>query len=257
MLIAVDVGNTHIVIGAVDGDHILTVARLRTDIHKTEYEYAVLFKQHLDFAGVKYADCTDSIISSVVPPLTHTLAKAIWRLTGGESMIIGSGIKTGLNILIDNPAQLGGDLVTGAVAALELVKPPIIIIDMGTATKLSVVDAKANYIGCSIYPGVNLSLTALSRGTSQLPYISLEAPKSCIGKNSVDSMKSGIVFGSAAMLDGMIDRIEEELGSSASLVATGGIAPSIVPYCRHNILLREDLLLKGLSIIYARNRKKK
>ena len=257
MILAVDVGNTHTVFGGVDGDNVSTIARMRTDALKTEYEYAVLIRQTMDFSGVDPRGFDGVIISSVVPPVTHTLERAIKKVTGLDSLVVGSGIKTGLNILIDNPAQLGGDLVAGAVAALGLEKPPLIIIDMGTATTISVIDKKGNFIGCAIAPGVNLSVSVLASGTSQLPKVSIEAPRHCVGKNTVDSMKSGVVFGAASMLDGMIDRIEQELGYETTVLATGGLAPSIVGYCRRRIRVCDDLLLRGLAMIYEKNHREK
>lgn len=257
MILAVDIGNSHTVIGCLDGMEIKYIARIETNPLKTEYEFAVTLKQLFEFEGIDCKGFEGSIISSVVPPLTETLKSTVKMLTGLTPLVVGSGIKTGLNILIDNPAQLGSDLVVGGVAALASYKPPIIICDMGTATTISVIDENSNYVGGAIAPGMQLSLNALATGTSQLPKVPLEAPKKYIGTNTVDCMKSGSIFGTAAMIDGMIDRIEEELGSKASVLATGGISRVIVPYCRHEIVYDEDLLLRGLAIIYQKNRKPK
>ena len=256
MILALDIGNTHIVLGCIEGRKIINIARMASDTLKTEHEYAVLMKQILELDNIDISTVEGGIISSVVPPLTGTLKKAIQRVTGHKPMVVGAGIKTGLNILIDNPAQLGSDLAVSAVAALNEYKPPIIAVDMGTATTIMVIDKNGSFLGGPIMPGVALSMNALASKTSQLPKVSIEAPKRVIGTNTIDSMKSGAVFGAASMLDGMIDRIEEEIGMSATVVATGGLAGSIVPYCRHEIICDDDLLLKGLAIIYEKNVKR-
>ena len=169
--------------------------------------------------------------------------------------MVGSGLKTGLNILIDNPAQLGSDLVVDAVAAIAAYPKPIMIFDMGTATTLSVIDSKGNYLGGMIIPGISLALEALSSRTSQLPRIRLDTPKKLIGSNTIDCMKSGTIYGNASMLDGIIDRVEKELGESPTVVATGGLSRSIVPYCERKIICDDNLMLKGLFILYQKNQK--
>ena len=257
MILAVDIGNSHTVVGCIQDLDIVYIARIETNPLKTEYEFAATLKQLFDFEKIDYMNFEGAIVSSVVPPLTHTLKTAIKMLTGITPLIVGTGLKTGLNILIDNPAQLGSDLVVGGVAALASYKLPIIIFDLGTATTISVIDEKSNYLGGAIAPGMQLSLSALVSGTSQLPKVSLESPKKCIGTNTIDCMQSGSILGTAAMVDGMIDRIEEELGGKASVVATGGIAKIIIPHCKREIVYDEDLLLRGLAIIYQKNKKNK
>lgn len=256
MILALDVGNTHIVMGCIEDMEISHIMRMETDRNRTEYEYAVTIKQILDFYNIRTDNFEGAIISSVVPPLTATLKRAVQLITGIESIVVGAGLKTGLNILIDNPAQLGSDLVVGGVAALDSYAPPMIILDMGTATTISVIDKKANYIGGAIVPGVGISLDALSSGTSQLPKIPIDAPKKAIATNTIDCMKSGAVFGTAAMVDGMIDRYEKELGYEVNVIATGGLAKTIIPNCSHKIIYDEDLLLRGLAVIYKKNKKK-
>jgi type III pantothenate kinase len=255
MLLAVDIGNTHIVLGCIEGDDILYISRITTDLNRTECEYAVLLRQVLELGGMAGSRIDGAIVSSVVPPLTETLRSAIRLITGQRALVVGTGLKTGLNILIDNPAQLGGDLVVGAVAALAVYKPPILIFDMGTATTISVLDAKGRFLGGAIVPGVGLSLSALVGATSQLPKVPIEAPQKCICSNTIDCMKSGAVFGAAAMVDGMIDRMEAELGEKASLVATGGMAERITPYCSHKLVYDNNLLLRGLAILYRKNKR--
>lgn len=256
MILAVDIGNTNIVLGCFEGKEIVKEARMATDLIKTSDQYCAELKVMLDLLEVDRHAIEGSIISSVVPPVLNSFKTAIIKLTGKAPLVVGPGIKTGLNILLDNPAMAGGDLIVGAVAALAEYKPPLLIVDMGTATTLTALDAKGNFLGGSIFPGVKISAEALSGKTAQLPAISLEAPKKAIGRNTIDSMRSGLMMGTAAMLDGMIQRMEEELGSPATVIATGGIARFVIPMCRREMIYDKDLLLKGLGLLYENNRKK-
>ena len=253
MILTIDMGNTNIVIGAIDDEKTYFVERVTTNHAKTDLEYAVNIKSVLEIHNIPQSEITGGIISSVVPPLNSTLKSAIKKLFGFEPMLVGSGMKTGINILMDNPKTVGADMIVDAVAAIRDYPCPIIVIDMGTATTMSVVDASGNYIGGVILPGLKVSLDSLSGKTAQLPYISLETPGSVIGKNTIDCMRSGIMYGNAAMIDGIIDRMEKELKRPASLVATGGLAKFITPLCRHKISYEDDLLLKGLLILYNKN----
>ncbi|MBQ3880667.1 MAG: type III pantothenate kinase [Oscillospiraceae bacterium] len=254
-ILALDVGNTHIVLGCVRDGEIVSVARMATQAIKTEDEYAIEISAILMLHGIERRGFDGAILSSVVPQVTDVLCAAVERVTGCTPIQVGAGIKTGLNIRIDNPAQLGPDLVVGAVAALEFYKPPMVLIDMGTATTFSAIDANGAFLGGAIAPGVGMSLDALVAHTSLLQKISIEAPKHCIGTNTIDSMKSGVVLGAVAMLDGMIDRMEAEIGGEATVVATGGLSARVIPYCRHKILYDGDLLLKGLWALYKKNHK--
>lgn len=253
MILAVDIGNTNIVIGCIEEEKVFFVERVSTNISKTELEYVVEFKTLLDLYRIKMSEITGCIIASVVPPLNNIVKNALEKLLHISPLLVGPGIKTGLNILMDNPGQVGADLIVNAVAGLKYYGAPNIIIDMGTATTISVVDQKKNYIGGMILPGVKVSLESLVNRTSQLPRISLEAPKKIIGKNTIDCMKSGIIMGQAACMDGMIERIWEELGHQAVVIATGGLAGCIVPYCKKEIVCDNELTLKGLDIIYRKN----
>jgi len=255
MILAVDVGNTHMVLGAMEGEKVLHFFRAATDPRLTSDQLAVTLKMFLDLYGMNPESFEGAILSSVVPGLNKPFCKAIRLIFGCEPLVLGAGVKTGLNIMIDNPAELGADLVAGAVAALHRFQPPIILFDLGTATTISVLDKQGRYLGGSIMMGVMLGLNALSNGTSQLPHIGLSGNGKCIGTNTVDCMRSGSLFGTASMMDGMVERIEAELGSSATVVATGGLASDIVPYCRHKITVDDDLLLVGLSVIFQRNKK--
>lgn len=253
MILALDVGNTNIVMGCIDENKIHFQGRFSTDKQKTELEYAVMFKNILELNGIEREKIDGAVISSVVPPLVNILKRAIMMITESEPLIINDKTIIDMPINMDNRKQLGNDLVVDAVAALSEHEPPIIIFDLGTATTISVIDKDGVYIGGVIIPGIKVSQTALSSGTSQLPYISLDAPEHVIGKNTIDCMKSGAIFATACMMDGMIERIEEELGARATVVATGGLAKTVVPYCRRDIIFDDDLLLKGMWIIYKKN----
>lgn len=255
MLLALDVGNTHIVIGILHENELLHTFRIKTDSDKTEHEYALMMRGIFELQGLALSDFEGAIISSVVPEVAGTLSKAMELLMGVKPLVVGRGVKTGVNILIDDPATAGADLIVAAAGALGRYTPPMILVDLGTASTITVIDEKGNFRGGAIVPGVRLSLDALSAGTAQLPFIRLEAPKKAIGTNTVESMQSGSIFGTAAMIDGMIDRMEKELGMKTTVIATGGLAGSIVPNCTHEITVDDNLLLRGLAIIWAKNRK--
>ncbi len=255
MILAIDIGNSNIVIGGFEGDRILFTERLSTNQQYTALEYIVSVKSIFEINHVEISDIEGSIISSVVPSVTPTIRAALERLTNSRILTIGPGVKTGLKIKLDNPAQLGSDRVADAVAGISYYPTPLIIIDMGTATTVSVIDSEKNYLGGMIIPGLRVSLESLTTRTSQLPKIGLEPPKKLIGANTVDCMKSGIIFYSAAGIDGVADRVEEELGEKCTVVSTGGLANRIVPYCKRKIIVDDDLLLKGLMIIYGKNNK--
>ena len=254
MILAIDIGNSNIVIGGIDSKKTYFVERVNTDHRKTELEYAVSIKDIMELNNLALSSIEGSIVSSVVPPLTEVLLSAVKKLTGNTPMLVGSGMKTGLNIKMDNPKTVGSDLIVDAVAALRDFTPPVIIIDMGTATTMSVIDSAGNFTGGIIFPGLRVSLDSLSSRAAQLPYIGLNTPSHIIGKNTIDSMRNGILYGNAAMIDGVIDRMEEELKTEASLVATGGLASSVISLCRHKIHYDEALLLKGLQILYEKNK---
>ena len=253
MLFAIDIGNTNITLGAYNSGILSFTARLATDPLKTSDHYASEIKNILGLYGLDYNTLEDCIISSVVPAVGKSVSDAVARLCGIVPLMLGPGVKTGLNIKIDNPAQLGADLVAGAVGALEEYTMPCVVIDLGTATTLSVIDRNGAFLGGTIAAGVRLTLKALTENTAQLPSIPIEAPRSVIGANTVDSMQSGLVFGTAAMLDGLLDKIEEELGETPTVVATGGLAAEIIAHCRRNIIYNENLLLDGLRAIYEKN----
>ncbi len=255
MLLAIDIGNTNIVIGCLQDDQIVFKARIATDRIKTSDQYGVEIKNMLEAFDIRISDIEDCIISSVVPPVFNSVRTGVMKVIGKQPMVVGPGLKTGLNIHMDVPSQVGSDRIVIAVAALAEYQAPLILMDMGTATTIEVVEPENLYMGGVIFPGVMVSLDALTSRAAQLPGISLDKPKSVIGKNTVDCMRSGMMYGTAAMIDGLIDRIGEELGHGSTIIATGGLAQFITPLCRHDIILEKELLLKGLNIIYKKNKR--
>lgn len=253
MLLAIDIGNTNITLGGYRDDILAFTARLATDHRMTSDQYAVLIRDILSLYGQDVYEIEDCIISSVVPQVGSAISRAVSQLCEIVPLMIGPGVKTGLNIKIDNPAQLGADLVAGAVGAIAEYTLPCVIIDMGTASTISVIDANGCFLGGVIAAGVRLTLKALCENTAQLPAIDIEAPRSVIGSNTVDSMKSGLVYGTAAMIDGLLDRIEDELGETPTVVATGGLSRDIISCCNRHIIYNENLLLDGLREIYEKN----
>lgn len=253
MLLALDMGNTNITLGVFQGEKLLFVSRMATDQHKMEDEYAVALQRILHLYGVDGASFKGAIISSVVPSLDRVLRHAVARVTGCTPLIVGPGIKTGVDIRIDNPAQLGADLLVGAVAAVSRYGTPCLVWDLGTATKVSVINDKRQFLGCVISPGIGVSMEGLCSSASLLPRIRLEAPPHVVGSNTVDAMQSGIVFGTACMLDGMSERIMEELGSEAAVVITGGLGREVASHCRCRHVYDDNLLLEGLRLLYEKN----
>ena len=254
MILAIDIGNTSIALGGFEGEDLKFVVRLSTDITKTEDEYASKIMNILALHKVNRENVDGAIISSVVPPLNAVMSRAIRLAYDVESLMVCPGIKTGIGILCDSPSSVGADLICSCVAANVLYSSPALIIDIGTATKMIVTNKNGAFIGVSIIPGVMMGLKALSNGTAQLPQVGLEAPATVIGKNTVDCMKSGVIFGHASMMDGMIDRINNEVGEDLPVIVTGGYASVVVPHCNHKMVIDEHLVLKGLNLIYLKNK---
>ena len=254
MILAIDIGNTSIALGGFVADELKFVVRLSTDVTKTEDEYASKILNILSLHGVNRENVEGAIISSVVPPLNTIMRSAIKLAYEVEPLMVCPGIKTGIGILCDSPSSVGADLICSCVAANTFYHSPALIIDIGTATKMIVTNKNGAFIGVSIIPGVMMGLKALANGTAQLPQVGLEAPTTVVGKNTVDCMKSGIIFGHASMMDGMIDRINAEVGENLPVIVTGGYAKVIVPHCNHEMVIDEYLVLKGLNIIYNKNK---
>ncbi|MDD5953335.1 MAG: type III pantothenate kinase [Oscillospiraceae bacterium] len=260
MLLTVDISNTDITLGAFDpngnGFHSRPrfTARIVTDRRRTSDQYACELMQLLALHRTAPEQIHHAMLCSVVPELTGVFQSAVKKLTGVTPLVLGPGVKTGLPIVIDNPAQLGADLVAGAVAARQLYPMPCAIFDLGTATTISVLDGQGKFRGGMICAGIAVTLESLASRTSLLPHVNVECPKTVIGTNTIHSMQSGAVNGTAAMIDGMLDRIAEELGEPVNAVATGGLASIVVPACRRPVTVCEHLMLMGLRMIYEKNR---
>ena len=253
MILSIDIGNSNINIGAYCDGGLLFLTHIVSEAGKTEVEYAVLLHHILHLHRLSEQNLKGAVISSVVPQLSPVLKAAVQLTSPVPVMQIGPGVKTGLNIRIDNPAQLGADFVAAAVGAFEKYPLPVIIVDFGTATKISIVDRSRSFIGGSIMPGVRVSLDALSNRAAQLPHISLEPPAPVIGTNTIDCMKSGVLLGNASMIDGTIERYEEKAGPAASIVATGESVDAVAPFCRHKLLVDKTLRLDGLYAVWKKN----
>ena len=253
MILTIEIGNSTITLGGVEGEEIRFECRINTDRVKTSDTYCIDLKTLFEIYGVELASIEGVIISSVVPQVMNSVRTAIRKLLNLEPLIVGPGLKTGLDIRLENPAAMGAGLVAADVAALAEYKPPLIIIDMGTATTMSVLDPKGAHLGGCVCPGVKISLDALTSRTSLLPGIQLDSPKQAVGRNTADAMRSGIMFGTAAMLDGMIDRFSAETGWDFTIVATGRLAERIAPLCRHRITVDRHLIIKGLVALYREN----
>ena len=239
MILTIDIGNTNITFGVFDGDKLSFVSRLATERNRTDDQFAVEFLAVFKMHDLEPAEITGAVLSSVVPELTGKIKTAVNKVCGIESVIIAPGVKTGLNILIDNPAELGADLVAGAVGAMARYEMPTFVIDLGTATKIYAVDEHGGYHGGTIAPGVEISMKALSG-------------QAC-ATNTIECLQSGIIFGTADMIDGMLDRFAKQLGEPKTIVATGGLSSYVIGYCRHNIIHDDNLLLYGLKAIYDKN----
>ncbi len=253
MLLTADVGNTNIKLGIFDGDELRYKLRFSTNDKMTSDEFAVELYTFFQIYDIDYKKIDGSIISSVVPKVTQPLVDAIEIVMGVRSLIIGPGLKTGMDLKIDRPETLGGDIVCGCVGTYEKYGGPLIVIFMGTATVVAYVDENCAYRGGIIAPGVGISLDALTSRGALLPAVDLMAPKKAICTNTVDCMRSGIMNGTSCMLDGMIDLFMRETGKSCKIVATGGLAPQMIQNCTHEIAYEENIILNGLKSIYAKN----
>ncbi len=254
MICAIDIGNSNIVIGLMNSDReILFTGRIRSNRDQTTEQFFVEVKALFHAYEVSLKGLEGIILSSVVPYLTDVVRDAFIKLTGLTPYIVAHGTKTGIRIVTDQPASVGSDLIVDAVAACEAYKGPLAIFDLGTASTCSVIGDQRTYLGTLIMPGVRISQDALMEKAAQLPFFHLEKPKHLIGKNTIESMQSGLIYGNAAMIDGLIDRIEDELKAPVTVIATGGIASLIIPSCRHEIHYDKDLLLKGLWYLYQKN----
>lgn len=256
MILAIDMGNTNIKIGMADlKDGSIREERLTTDKDRTSMEYALMISSILDFYGFSRKQFEGAIISSVVPSLTGVIETAVRKVLGMDPLIVKGSLRMKLSLeKFPIPDLLGADLIIGAEAALRLYEPPVIVISMGTATTLTVVGKEGRFEGGLILPGLRTSMAALAGGTAQLPEVDLSSPGSVITVDTAESMRSGLIYGNAAQLDGLIDRIEKELSEKCRIVATGGLSRFVVPYCSHDIIMDDKLLIKGLLILYNENK---
>lgn len=253
MLLAMDIGNSNIVIGGIDREKTYWIRRVTTDRSKTDTEYEILLKNILDLSHVDGQEITGAVLCSVVPQVTGYLKLAVEELLHIPVMVANCRLNTGLHMKMDRPETVGADLVVGAIGALTEADPPVVMVDLGTATTVSVVDRHRNYIGGMIIPGMRTSLDALSARAAQLPALDITKPERLIGKNTIECMHAGIIYSNAAMIDGCADRIEEELGEPVTVIVTGGLAKFVTPYCRRQVIMDDDLLLKGLLKLYEMN----
>jgi type III pantothenate kinase len=253
MLLAIDIGNTSIKFGLFDGDELKTTWSLATAIHRTSDEYGVQVLVLMERQNFQPSNITGVALCSVVPPLTSILVDMCQRHLGIQPLIVESGVKTGTRVRVDNPREVGTDRVVGAVAAHYLYETPVIIIDLGTATTFDVVSREGDYLGGAIAPGIRVAMEALFTRTAMLPRIEMTRPKQVIGRNTVSAMQSGIIFGYISLIEGMVQRIERELGDKAMVVATGGYAYYIAGQTSVIDMVNSDLVLTGLRLIYEMN----
>ncbi len=257
MVFVVDIGNSSITVGLFDVDTgLVCKSKYSTDTRKSADEYASLIYNTFALNSIDPVKVNTAVISSVVPTLTEVIRSAVMKVCKTRIYVLGPGLKTKVNISTDDPAELGADIVANAVGALGISEPPLVVTDVGTATSIFAINRNRSIIGCSIAPGIRISLDALKNSTSQLPSVSLSAPDGVVGKNTEDSMRSGLIFGHAMMIDGMIDAFAESMGErSVTAVITGGLAHTVLPLLKHKVIYSEDLTLDGLFGVYKINKK--
>ncbi|WP_379163960.1 type III pantothenate kinase [Paenibacillus sp. sgz5001063] len=255
MMLAVDIGNTNIVLGVYRGRELLHHFRLSTARQSTSDEYGILIHNLFHMSNISFKDVEGVIISSVVPPLVQVIVEMCVKYIGKEPLLVGPGIKTGLNLRYENPREVGADRIVNAVAAIEQYKCPLVVVDFGTATTFDCIDAGANYLGGAIVPGLGISTEALYQRASKLPRIELEKPKKVIGRNTVHAMQAGIIFGYAGQVEGIVRRIKLEMNAPVlKVIATGGLATLIAGETECIDEVNPMLTLEGLRIIYDRNK---
>jgi len=253
MLLAIDMGNTQTVVGLLEGPEVAHHWRFATDRARTADQYRLLLRGFFDLDGIDAEAVTGVIISSVVPHATEALHTAAQLFDAAEVLTVGPGIKTGMPILIDNPKEVGADRIVNAVAARQTYGTPVVVVDFGTSTNFDVVSREGEYLGGAIAPGLEVSMDALVSATAALRRVALEPPRAAIGKGTVEAIQSGLLYGHAGLVDGIMRRIVEDLGPDTATVATGGLAPVIVPHCQTVDHIDEFLTLSGLQLLWDRN----
>lgn len=254
MLLAIDVGNTNIALGVFEGEELRATWRIATDVQRMPDDYAVLILNLLHHQGIDIVDIKDGAISCVVPPLTTTFTEMFQKYFNITPLVVGPGVKTGIRIRYDNPRELGGDRISNTAGALSLYQPPIIVVAMGTATAFDTISKEGDYLGGAVAPGIAIAAEALYSRTAALPRVELVRPKKAIGSNTQAAMQSGIIFGYAGLIDGVVARIEKELGQKATVVATGGYATVIAKETKSINKVNPNLTLIGIKVIYDMNR---
>lgn len=253
MLLAIDIGNTNITIGMFKDNELVATWRITTGVHRMPDEYAVILLNLLRHRGVDVTDVTKGAISCVVPPLLTTFDELFQNYFNIQPLVVGPGVKSGIRIRFDNPRELGSDRISNAAGALSLYKPPIVVVAMGTATAFDTVSKEGDYLGGAVAPGLAIAAEALFTRTAALPRVALTSPKQAIGNSTVAAMQSGIIFGYAGLIDGIVTRIQKELGEKAMVVATGGYASIIAKESKLIKKVNPDLTLIGIKTIHAMN----
>jgi len=253
MLVTIDVGNTQTVMGLFDGEDLVDQWRLSTVRERTADEYRLFFAGLLRQDGYRLDQVTGVALSSVVPEAKEALTRMSAEMVAGDVLVIGPGVKTGMAINIDSPREVGADRVVNSVAAQARYGTPVISVDFGTSTNFDVVDADGAYVGGSIAPGLMVSEDALIAATAALRRVEIEEPRAAIGRSTVEAMQSGLIYGHAGLVDGIMDRLAAEVGGEPAMVATGGLASTIVPHCRTVEIVDNRLTLDGLRLIFERN----
>jgi type III pantothenate kinase len=254
LLCVADIGNTHTVLGVYARDELKKKWRLRTDPERTTDEWGLMIKNLFELNDFSIKEITDMAISSVVPQATHALTRASLRYFGTDPLVVGPGIKTGLAIVLDSPREVGADRVVNAVAAYAQEKKACIVVDFGTATTFDCISAKGEYLGGAISPGIGIALDALVTNAAKLPRVEIAKPRSVLGRNTVESMQSGVLYGYVSLTDGMVERLSSEMGGDVTVIATGGLAAVVARESGTIERVEPDLTLEGLRLIYERNR---
>jgi type III pantothenate kinase len=254
MLLVVDIGNTSVHVGVFEAERLIDTWRLTTDVNRLPDEYALLLLGLLETAGLSKGDINECALSSTVPTLTQAFVELVRRYFGARVMVVGSGMRTGVRILYDNPREVGPDRIVDAVAAIKLYGPPLIVVDCGTATVFDAISAQGEYVGGAIAPGIAIAADALFQRASRLFRVELAAPPTAIGRGTTQAIQSGLMFGYAGLVDGLVERMRRELGGVARVIGTGGYAELIARETASINVVDQNLTLVGLRLVHEMNR---